>query len=100
MPRAFEVVSEGLVMPTVRTALVGCGKVGQIHAAALRQLPESTFAAVCDRDPARAAAFAGRYGVRPYDDVGRMVREAGAEAVVVCTPHPLHAEPVLAAAEA
>jgi predicted dehydrogenase len=87
-------------MSTVRTALVGCGKVGSIHAAALRQLPESTFVAVCDRDPARAAAYAGRYGVSPYDDVGRMVRDAGVQAVVVCTPHPLHAEPVLAAAEA
>jgi predicted dehydrogenase len=86
-------------MSTVRTALVGCGKVGQIHAAALRDLPESAFVAVCDRDPARAAAFAGRYGVRPYDDVAAMIRDAGVQAIFVCTPHPLHAEPVIRAAE-
>ncbi len=46
-------------MVRVRTALVGCGKVGQIHAAALRELPESEFVAVCDQDPARAEAIAG-----------------------------------------
>src|SRR5437868_4619794 len=87
-------------MSTVRTALVGCGKVGQIHAAALRTLPASDFVAVCDRDRGRAAAFAERHGVRPYDDVGTMLSDAGVQAVFVCTPHPLHAEPVIRAAEA
>jgi UDP-N-acetyl-2-amino-2-deoxyglucuronate dehydrogenase len=87
-------------MSTVRTALVGCGKVGQIHAAALGSLPESVFVAVCDRDRTRAAAFAERYRVRPYDDVVTMLRESGAQAIVVGTPHPLHAEPVIRAAEA
>ena len=38
-------------MNRVRTALVGCGKVGQIHAHALAALPESEFVAVCDVDP-------------------------------------------------
>lgn len=87
-------------MRTVRTALIGCGKVGQIHATALRALPESELVAVCDSDPARAAAFAGRYGGRAFSDVGVMLRDAGVQAVCVCTPHPLHAESVLRAAEA
>jgi predicted dehydrogenase len=87
-------------MQTVRTALIGCGKVGQIHAAALRELPESDFVAVCDSDPTRAQAFAERYGTTAYPDLGMLLRDAGAQAVVVCTPHPLHAEPVVRAAEA
>jgi len=87
-------------MPTVRTALIGCGKVGQIHAAALDALPESEFVAVCDRDRGRAAAFAERYGVRPYDDLDALLRESGVQAVVVGTPHPVHAEPVIRAAKA
>jgi predicted dehydrogenase len=87
-------------MQKVRTALIGCGKVGQIHAAALRDLPESHFVGVCDSDGSRAAAFAGRYGARPYTDVGAMLRDTGTQAVLVCTPHPLHAEPVIRAAEA
>ena len=84
----------------MRTALIGCGKVGQIHAAALRELPESEFVAVCDRDGARAAAFAERYGVRAYTDVATLLKDAAPQAIVVCTPHPLHAEPVIQAARA
>jgi predicted dehydrogenase len=87
-------------MQTVRTALIGCGKVGQLHAAALRTLPEAEFVAVCDSDPGRAAAYAERYGVHPYTDLGTLLREAGVQVILVCTPHPLHAEPVLQAAEA
>jgi UDP-N-acetyl-2-amino-2-deoxyglucuronate dehydrogenase len=87
-------------MRTIRTALIGCGKVGQIHAAALRALPESEFVGVCDRDASRAAAFAQRFGSAPFSDVGMMLRGARPEAVVVCTPHPLHAAPVMEAAAA
>ena len=63
-------------MNRVRTALVGCGKVGQIHAQALRALPESEFVAACDVDLERAESFATRYGVRPYTDVARCSRRA------------------------
>jgi predicted dehydrogenase len=87
-------------MRRVRTALVGCGKVGRIQANVLGTLPESEFVAVCDSDPARAAAFAGQYGVRPFTDTAEMVRECRVQAVFVCTPHPLHAVPAVAAAEA
>jgi predicted dehydrogenase len=87
-------------MQPLRTAVVGCGKVGQIHAAALRELAESEFVAVCDDDVNRAAAFAARFGVRPHRSVKTMVRDAGVQVVTVCTPHPLHARPVVEAAEA
>jgi predicted dehydrogenase len=87
-------------MTRVRTALIGCGKVGQIQAKALSTLAESEFVAVCDSDSARAAACAGQYGARPFSDTASMVRECGVQAVFICTPHPLHAGPAIAAAEA
>jgi predicted dehydrogenase len=87
-------------MDRVRTALVGCGKVGQIHAQALATLPESELVGACDVDSSRAAAFAARYGGRPYGDVATMLREGAPQAVVIGTPHPLHAEPAILAAEA
>jgi UDP-N-acetyl-2-amino-2-deoxyglucuronate dehydrogenase len=87
-------------MQPVRTALIGCGKVGQIHAAALSSLAESEFVGVCDWDGGRATGFAGRFGTKSFTDVGALLREARPEAVVVCTPHPLHAAPVLQAAAA
>jgi predicted dehydrogenase len=87
-------------MTSVRTALIGCGKVGQIHAAALSSLPESTLVAVCDSSAERSASFASRHGGSAFTDVGVMLREARPEAVVICTPHPLHAAPAIQAAEA
>jgi predicted dehydrogenase len=95
----FRLIHE-LAMHRIRTALIGCGKVGQIHAAALSELPESEFVAVCDQDPVRAAAFAARHGTRAYTDIGTVLREAAPQAILVGTPHPLHAEAVLAAAAA
>ena len=87
-------------MNRVRTALIGCGKVGQIQAEALSALPESDFVAVCDSDPARAQAFATRYRVRPYTDVPTMIKECKVASVFICTPHPLHARPAIEAARA
>jgi predicted dehydrogenase len=87
-------------MQTVRTALIGCGKVGQIHAAALKSLPESEFVGVCDSDAARAAAFAQHHGTHAFTDLGALLRDARPQAVLICTPHPLHAAPVIQAAAA
>ncbi|MBY0505094.1 MAG: Gfo/Idh/MocA family oxidoreductase [Bryobacteraceae bacterium] len=83
----------------MRTALIGCGKVGHLHAAALRDLPESNFTAVCDHDPTRAAAFAAQYGMQAFSDAATMFTQAGIQAVMICTPHPLHAAPAILAAE-
>src|SRR4051812_7449615 len=87
-------------MKPIRTALIGCGKVGGLHAAALTTLPQSTLVAVCDSTAERADRFAGRYNCRAFHDVGQMLRESGAEAVFICTPHPVHLEPAVLAAEA
>ena len=87
-------------MERVKTALVGCGKVGRIHAQALATLAESELVGVCDVDADRASAFAARFGGRPYTDVAAMLGGSGARAVVIGTPHPLHAGPAILAAEA
>lgn len=87
-------------MAPTRVGLIGCGKVGTIHAAALNALPEAELVACCDAAPERAAAFAAKYGGRAFPNVAAMLREGGVEAVVIGTPHPLHAGPAIQAAEA
>jgi UDP-N-acetyl-2-amino-2-deoxyglucuronate dehydrogenase len=87
-------------MTPFRTGLVGCGKVGHTHAAALAALADSQFAAVCDRNADRAQGFAAQYGVTPYTDVRQMVEREKLEVVLVCTPHPAHAAPAVAAMQA
>lgn len=87
-------------MTRIRTALIGCGKVGGIHAAALAGLPATELVAVCDTSAERAGAFANRYLCQPFTDVAVMLRDVKPEAVVIGTPHPLHAEPAIRAAAA
>ena len=87
-------------MRRIKTAIIGCGKVGQTHALALSKLDESEFVAVCDARMPRAQAFAGQYGVPAFDSVPEMLSRADVEAVTICTPHPLHEEPCVQAARA
>jgi UDP-N-acetyl-2-amino-2-deoxyglucuronate dehydrogenase len=85
-------------MKTLKTALVGAGKVAHLHAQALQSLPESEFVGVCSRPSDKLRDFASRYGVPAFTDVPEMVRKTGAQAICVCTPHPGHATPTIAAA--
>lgn len=86
-------------MNKLKTGIIGCGKVGDFHARAYANLPSSVFTAVCDANPERAQAFAARYGVHAYTDIETMCRTEGLDVVSVCTPHPLHAKPAVAAAD-
>jgi len=62
-------------------------------------LSESEFVAVCGRTPEKAQAFADKYHVAPFTDVQEMIAKSKAEAILVCTPHPQHAEPTITAAQ-
>lgn len=72
-------------------AIIGCGNISGMHAAALSALPGVRLAAVCDTDPARLRAAEEAYGLPGYSDYRRMVREVKPDAVHICTPHHLHA---------
>src|SRR5262245_39571991 len=87
-------------MKPIRIALVGCGKVAGIHATALASLPETEFVATCDVNAERASVFAAKHRVKPFTDLTSMLRDAAPEVVVIGTPHPLHAETAVRAAEA
>jgi predicted dehydrogenase len=80
--------------------LIGCGKVGQIHAAALRSIAEAELTAVCDVNAERVQIFVEQYGARGFTDVDALLHEGKVEAVVIGTPHPLHTAPAVRAAEA
>ena len=87
-------------MDSLRTAIVGCGKVGHLHAKGLGRAPESRFVAACGRDLARTQRFSAEYGVKAYCDVEEMIAREGVQALTVCTPHPLHAFHAVKAARA
>lgn len=86
-------------MDKIKTGIIGCGKVGDFHARAYKGIENSAFTAVCDSNIDRAKAFAEVYGVAAYDDIEKMIRECKLDVVSVCTPHPLHADPAVVAAD-
>ena len=87
-------------MSEIKTGIVGCGKVADLHAAGLIESEKSRFTAVCDLDIARARAFAEKYGVDAFSSVEEMVKAGGVEMVTIATPHPVHAVATVAALDA
>ena len=73
----------------MRAGIVGTGFIARVHAGVLRSLGVEV-AAVCSRDPARAAELG-----TPYDDLDELLRSAEIDALHVCTPNALHAEQAL-----
>jgi predicted dehydrogenase len=82
----------------VRFGILGPGKVAHLHAAALDRIEGARLVAVAGRNEERTRALAMAHGARPYDGLEAMLDHAVVDAVILCTPHPLHAEQAIAAA--
>lgn len=84
-------------MDKVRVGVIGAGAFGESHVVGYKSLPYVTLDAVCDANPARAQAIAGRYGIpRTYTDYREMLTTTPLDAVSVCTPEDAHLAPALA----
>ena len=82
----------------MRFGLFGTGYwAGEVHAAAISAEPGVDLTGVWGRDPAKAAALAGRYGSHPYDDIDALL--ADVDAVAVALPPDVQA-PIAARAAA
>ena len=74
-----------------RTAIVGCGRISNIHIAALRALPNVEIVAVCDLDESLARQQALRYDIKNvFTDVERMLSEVRPDVVHLLTPPRTH----------
>ena len=83
----------------MRFGLLGTGYwAAETHAAALVAAPGTTLAGVWGRDPAKAAALADRYGIRPYEDVDELI--AAVDAVAIALPPQVQAPLAARAARA
>jgi len=74
----------------IRVAVIGAGRMGQHHARVYHELPEAELVAVVDRDPARAAEVADRYGVEAAATLEPVLDRIDAASVAVPTVY--HAE--------
>lgn len=73
-----------------RFALIGCGFIGQVHAANLARHPGVELALVCDIDAARAAALAEQFGARAAS-VPQALSSEAIDAVLIASATPTHA---------
>lgn len=74
----------------LRFGLVGTGRIGQVHAATLAQLPGVTLARVADPVVAGAEAVAERYGAVAMDSPEALIDATDLDAVIIASPTPTH----------
>ncbi len=84
----------------LRAAVIGCGRVGAIHAEALATHGLVELVAVCDPQPDRAEALACRWGGAAFRDWQTLLASTAPDIVAIATPDDAHVEPTLAALEA
>jgi myo-inositol 2-dehydrogenase/D-chiro-inositol 1-dehydrogenase len=86
----------------IGVALVGSGRMGSFHGAALaRLIPGARLAAVADPAPGAAQRLAADLGAdQAYTDPAAAVADAAVDAVVIAAPARFHADLVVAAAAA
>ena len=86
-------------MAELRSAIVGCGGIAQVHARALSEMPEAELIAFADVIPERAETMAGKYGGRAYSSLDELLGHEKIDVLHICTPHYLHTPMAQAAAE-
>ena len=86
----------------LRFGIVGPGLVGQLHATALARIEGARLVAVAGSTPGseRTVRLAADHGARAAESFEDLIGDDSVDAVIVCTPHPLHAEQAIAAARA
>ena len=82
----------------MKVALVGAGRIGRVHADAIRRQPGIERLVVCDPDGNAARKAASDFGAAAsYDDLDRMIEAELPNVVHVCTPPATHGPAALAA---
>ncbi|MBD2847868.1 Gfo/Idh/MocA family oxidoreductase [Paenibacillus sp. IB182496] len=74
----------------MKIAIVGCGGMGHIHAAAYARMTHVRIVGVCDVDPIRAAELGERIGAPSYTDYGQLLAAEAPELVSLTVPSHLH----------
>lgn len=88
---------------SLRVAMIGTGRISDLHAIEYINNPKAQIVALCDRDVAAAKQRAADWGVadaRISDDYREIFADPNVDLVEILLPHHLHCEVALAAIEA
>ncbi|HIJ52941.1 MAG TPA: Gfo/Idh/MocA family oxidoreductase [Planctomycetes bacterium] len=89
-------------MKKLGAAIIGCGWVAQEYVKAFQKDERSEVRTLVSRNRANAERYRERYNLQCTieTDASKMLEQKDVDIVVVCTPHNVHTEYVVAAAEA
>src|SRR5919204_4339481 len=76
----------------VRLGLIGCGRIGRVHADSIDVHPRAELAHVYDPVEAAAREVGTRFGAAWGTDVDAVITDPSIEAVVVASPTPTHVD--------
>jgi len=79
-------------MDKIKFGLYGYGKVAQLHARAINESKNATLVSVCGRNLTKVKSFANTWGIEARSSPEEMGDKDSVQAVIITTPHPLHAE--------
>ena len=82
----------------LKIGFIGVGGIAKRHIASLKHINRSEFVAFCDLVAERAQQAADENGGRAYTDFNEMLDKEELDAVFICTPPFVRAEPITAAA--
>jgi len=71
-------------------ALIGCGRISQVHFQTIQREPRVKLVAVADVDEKAAKSAAEANGAKAFADPGELLKAVRPDAVVLCTPPNTH----------
>jgi predicted dehydrogenase len=84
----------------LNVAVIGMGWWGKTLVTAIKKSTKLKVVKAMKRSPQSEAEFARTAGLEIVADYANVLRDPNVQAVLLCTPHTLHAEQILAAAQA
>ena len=87
----------------VNFAIVGCGRIADLHFPGYIKNPNARIEAICDIDPERVKQRAVEWNIpfeNSYTDYDALLKNPDIDAVEILVPHHLHADLTIRAAEA
>jgi len=88
-------------MNPIQVAIVGCGRISDLHELGYRERDDARIAAVCDTNERRAQKKAQAWGAEKfYTNLDQVLEDPAIDLVELLVPHHLHADMTVAACNA
>jgi len=75
---------------SIQVALIGCGRISQVHVDAIEQTEGIQLAAVCDVDEAKTKSYSDKFHVPSYTQIDPVIQNDHIDLVVIATPNGTH----------